>query len=245
MTLLLSVPAPESCRELLPALSPLEVFPLPKQPSMDDLMTALLTGKPVEAHQQANPTPPPLPAPATAPAPASEPQSPKRWRTLRTPDGLRPSPRQAQRDARQYAEAWYQALREWKQASYEVPAPTGSGRSGAVLLTSGTPGMITCYYLVTPLGRTVTATEAGRLISTWEASSIPAQRQVGVLLNRVRMGGGLASLLDERGGWNRNTADARAYAVAALSLAVALGDVNADGVLKSLKTCYDSVQLDQ
>ena len=166
-------------------------------------------------------------------------ERPTRWRTLRTPEGLRPSPRQAQRDARQYAEAWYQALREWKQASYEVPAPTGSGRGGAVLLTSGTPGMITCYYLVTPLGRAVTATEAGRLISTWEASPLPAQRQMGVLLNRVRMGGGLASLSQPGGGWHQHREQAQAYALAVLRLAVSLGDDRAESALATLESVVD------
>ena len=153
--------------------------------------------------------------------------------------------RELARDTRNYAEAWYQAIRNWKEDTYEVPAPAGSGRGGAVLLTSGTPGMITCAHLITPLGRLVTATEAGRIITTWAASAIPVQRDQGRLLERLRQGHGLASLLDERGGWNRNTSSARAYAAAVLNLAVILGDINAEVALESLKTCYDSVELDK
>ncbi|MDP9764888.1 hypothetical protein [Deinococcus enclensis] len=176
----------------------------------------------------------------TPPAPASEPQTPKRWRTLRTPDGQRPSPRQAQRDARQYAEAWYQALKKWKVESYEVATPTGSGRGGAVFLTTGTPGFLTCYYLDTPLGRKVTAVEVGRTISTWAASPIPAQRLHGLNLERLRGDVAMASLLHHSGrGWANPSDRAKAYAAAVLTLAVSLGDANASTYLPELSNARD------
>lgn len=148
--------------------------------------------------------------------------------------------REQVRAARAYAERWYQALREWRVDSYDVPMAAGSGRGGtAVLLTSGTPGMITCTYLQTPLGREVGEVQAGRTISLWAMSSIPAQREVGQLLERLRAGQGLASLVDERGGWASPRERALAYAVAVLTLAVTLGDREAEFYLLQLRKSGD------
>ena len=148
--------------------------------------------------------------------------------------------REQVRAARAYAEQWYQALREWRVDSYDVPMPAGSGRGGvAVLLTSGTPGMITCTYLQTPLGREVGEVQAGRTISLWAMSTIPAQRDAGHLLERLRAGQGLASLVDERGGWASPRERALAYAVAVLTLAVTLGDEEAEFYLLQLRKSGD------
>jgi hypothetical protein len=77
------------------------------------------------------------------------------------------------------------------------------------------------------------STPIGALPVTHVAQAITAQRSE--LLERVRGGGGLASLVDERGGWASPRERAVAYAVAALTLAVTLGDREAEGMLACLK----------
>ena len=76
--------------------------------------------------------------------------------------------------------------------------------------------------------------QAAALISAWCESSIPAQREHGQLLDRVRQGRGPRTLLDPRGGW-AGGCNARAYAVACLTLAVSLGDEVAAVGLGSLR----------
>lgn len=76
---------------------------------LTDLITGLLAPSSPVAPQQTperTDTPPP-----TLEGQPEASQRPQRWRTLRTPDGLRPDPRQQQRLARLYAEQWYAALR--------------------------------------------------------------------------------------------------------------------------------------
>ncbi|WP_295814493.1 hypothetical protein [uncultured Deinococcus sp.] len=144
--------------------------------------------------------------------------------------------REQVRAARAYAERWYQALRAWRLDSYDVPMAAGSGRGGtAVLLTSGTPGLMTCTYLQTPLGREVGEAQAGRTISAWALSTIPAQREAGQLLERLRAGQGPETLLRESGAFVHPVERARAYAVAVLMLAVTLGDREAESALWALK----------
>lgn len=154
---------------------------------------------------------------------------PTRWRTLRTPEGTRPSPRQQQREARNRAEHWYQALREWYVVTRGevVPRDLSPKRSNTRLMVpvvgnwgSGGVGLWTAQVL-TPLG--------------WVSESRLAHLcNADPLLCRVRSGGGLSSLIHSSGtGWNGHKA--RAYAVAALSLAVAVGDSGGIHHLELLK----------
>lgn len=161
------------------------------------------------------------------------------WRTLQTPGGHRPTTRDEQREARLYAECWYQALREWRIASYDVARPASSGRGTAVLLTSGSVGPLEVNYLRTPLGREVGEVTVARTITTWEVSHIPAQRQHGDLLGRVVKGQALASLIDSRGGWASPKERAVSYAVAVLTLAVSLRDSKAETHLARLQKSGD------
>lgn len=151
------------------------------------------------------------------------------------------SGRTAQRQAREYAEAWYQALRRWDVRMYEVAKEASSGGGSAVLLTSGSVGSREAWYLVTPTdARTITEVETARTISLWEASSIPAQEKAGDLLRRIREGVSPVSLCDERGGWASPRQRSMAYAVAVLTLAVTLGDREAETHLLRLRKSVDS-----
>lgn len=164
------------------------------------------------------PVPPMLPAP-----------KPTRWRTLRTPDGFRPSPRQQQRAARSHAERWYQAVREWQTSTSSelVPRTTRSSGAGRMVAIVGNYGRgqatLTFSKVYTPLG--------------WLSESAVAQAisRAGGLLERVREGKGLSSLIDERGGWHPQKGRALEYARAALALAVELGDTAAGAHLAEIQ----------
>ena len=54
-------------------------------------------------------------------------------------------------------------------------------------------------------------------------------------LERVRHGGGLASLVDQRGGWHAHKTKALEYALSVLTLAAKLGDVKADNHLAQIQ----------
>lgn len=146
---------------------------------------------------------------------------PVRWRTLRTPEGQRPSSRQQQRDARNRAEAWYQAIRGWetRTTSELVPRTSlGSGGAGRMTVIVGNYGRgqatLTYRRVYTPLGW-LSESAVGAAIS----------RQGGYL-ERVRQGQGLSSLIHSNGrGWNGP--DAKAYALEVLALAAELGDQQA------------------
>ena len=146
---------------------------------------------------------------------------PVRWRTLRTPEGQRPSSRQQQRDARNRAEAWYQAIRGWetRTTSELVPRTSlGSGGAGRMTVIVGNYGRgqatLTYRRVYTPLGW-LSESAVGAAIS----------RQGGYL-DRVRQGQGLSSLIHSNGrGWNGP--DAKAYALEVLALAAELGDQQA------------------
>ena len=166
---------------------------------------------------------------------------PTNWRTLRTPEGIRPNDRDLTRAARTYAEAWYQALKTWALDTYDVPAPATSGRGSSVdLITSGTPGIVTVLYLVTPLGRSVNAHETAQLITDMTRSGTESQRYMERLLERIRGEASLNSLVHPSGrGWNQPSDRARDYAVAVLTLAVKLRDVEAERHLHHLLIARD------
>lgn len=162
-------------------------------------------------------------------------QLPTTWRTTQTPEGRRPSTRDEVRAARDYAERWHKALREWKVASYAVARPASSGRGGAVLLTSGGIGPLEVNYLDTPLGRQVGEVTVARTIGLWEISHIPAQKRHGELLARTASKKGMASLVHHTGrGWADPRQTAFETAVALLTLAVTLRDENAEIHLQNL-----------
>ena len=199
---------------------------------MDDIARALLALSSPAAPQQTPEraqTPPPTP---DGPTEAS--QRPQRWRTLRTPDGMRPDPRQQQRLARAYAEQWYAALREWhvrgqseviSSRNLHTTRPPNDGPQLVGQYTSG--GSVTRLHyrqMHTPLG--------------WVSeSAISAACNACPLLARLRDGGGPVSLLRETGAFVHPVDRARAYALAVLELAAHLGDERAGSALQTLKTC--------
>lgn len=162
---------------------------------------------------------------------AEQAPTPTRWRTLRTPEGLRPSPRQAQRDARQYAEAWLQALRDWhvrgrteyisSRNLHSNRPPADGPRVVGQYTSGGSQAALSYREMSTPIG--------------WVAeSAITRACNESPHLGRIRAGGGLGSLIHSSGqGWNGE--EARAYAVALLELAAHLGDERAIHHLGLLK----------
>lgn len=156
---------------------------------------------------------------------APERRRPELWRTTQTPEGFRPSPRQQQRDARAYAEAWYAALRIWETRSNGQLVPRGlTPRSSKTRLMQPVVGnwgagdiLLRHTEVSTPMGW-VSEAALSRLCNGDE------------LLGRIRGGQGPASLLRPNGTWIHPMERAQAYGVAVLRLASALGNPRA-GVL--------------
>lgn len=127
--------------------------------------------------------------------------------------------REMLRAARLHAEQWYQALKVWDVfESQKVFISQGiqrhtraiAGTVGRGWQSGGHEGV---SLLKTPIGGLEEAKVGAQI--TWLRDE---------LLERIRAGGGLASLLDPRGGWSRRRALAVKYALAVLSLAALLGD---------------------
>lgn len=135
--------------------------------------------------------------------------------------------RQQQRDARAYAERWYQALRAWETSETDkVKVFWGPARASTMRVvgigsysTSGTSqggsGWAGVEMVHLPNGQ-----QRSNLVGGM-CSADP-------LLSEIHRGAGLASLLHHTGrGWAYPSDRAQAYAAAVLGLAVALGDQQA------------------
>ncbi|THF88408.1 hypothetical protein E7T09_04160 [Deinococcus sp. KSM4-11] len=163
--------------------------------------------------------------------------APKRRRqTIWTPHGEL-TPRQLARQARSLAERWYQALRAWdtrissEVLSSNLAPPNGSGGNMRVVGVGnyGLAGAtITYSHVHTPLG----------WISE-NALAATLRQHDGQLLDRIRAGQGLSTLLHASGrGWAGE--QARNYARTALSVAASLGDPEALTCLQALTNAEES-----
>lgn len=209
---------------MTPTLTLPEV-PMPKQPSMADLLNSLLApGKPQEAQRPPAPT---LPAPPTPEAPQRPAPGRQRLRLSprQTVEALT-SGRQATREARGYAEVWYQALRKWRVFDGDtVRVSRGSSSASRMRVVGvgnwgGSAGAFGSYLAA----EAMLSTPVGGLPVTRVALAITDQGSRE--LERIRAGQGPESLIHQNGrGWNGESA--RAYAAAVLALAAALGDEQA------------------
>ncbi|GGM39733.1 hypothetical protein GCM10008956_15250 [Deinococcus arenae] len=144
--------------------------------------------------------------------------------------------RQQQRDARAYAERWYQALRAWEVIVPPIVIPRLRYGTFCVdnATTMGEGGPDRPTGLSLPCG-VLREGEVARLITRWAQSTIPAQREHGLLLERIRQGESMAMLLHHSGrGWAEPRERAMAYAEAVLRLAVILGDPEAEVHVQAL-----------
>lgn len=143
------------------------------------------------------------------------------------------------RDARQYAEQWYQTLRTWDvhfpdvlpKMSYAAFRDQGAYDP----LTMGEGGPPQKTYLRTPAGE-ISETEIGQIITDMTLSTLSDTVLLGRMLDRLRRHDNacMESLL--RGtSWSQNRESAIRYAVAVLTLAVRLGDVHAERPLRSVQ----------
>lgn len=144
------------------------------------------------------------------------------------------SQRQQMRDARAWAEQWYQALREWDWKTYgelvprDLSAKAPSTRQMTPVVGNWSAGdvMLKTVEVITPMG--------------WVSESALARHcNADTLLETVRRGAGLTSLVDERGGWTSPRERAMAYAVSVLKLAAFLGDPKAVTYLSYLLNSGD------
>ena len=195
---------------------------------MDDLMAAALAGKPQEALQ-------PDERARTAQAP---PEVPQRTRAFpRDPLPTRQEREEARtlaHEYRAYAEAWYRVLRDWKVEEHNIPVAKVSyafARGYEPISTMGEGGTTLPTALSTPVGQ-LRETEVGRMITEMAASPVPDRQSHGRLLERMRAGQAPASLLREDRRWASPASRMAEYAVAVLTLAVAMGDREAEGPLR-------------
>lgn len=141
-------------------------------------------------------------------------------------DRWQSSKRGQQRQARAYAEAWWQALREWDARAgaelvssrnlYSTRPPSQNSTVGQYA-SGGSSTVLTFRVLRTPLG----------LVSE---SRVAALCNADPLLEEVRRGAGLATLIHASGrGWAGQRA--RQYGAAVLGLARDLGDTQAAEIL--------------
>lgn len=194
---------------------------------MTDLMAAALAGTPEKALQSDE-----------RPTAQATPEAPQRTRAFpRDPLPTREQREEARTLAQQhraYAEAWFQVLRRWKVEEHHIPIGRVSyafARGYEPISTMGEGGAALPTALQTPVGQ-LRETEVGRMITSMAASGVPDRQEMGKLLDRLRSGMGPTSLLREDGRWGPVAPRMAAYAVAALTLAVAMGDSEAEGPLR-------------
>lgn len=129
------------------------------------------------------------------------------------------SGRQQMREARAYAEEWYQALKAWDLAQqYEVvPRDLSPKRSS--------PRQMTPVVGNWSNGGVALRTAQVRTPMGWVSESMLSRAcNTDPLLGRIRLGVSLVSLIDERGGWASPRDRAVEYAVAVLGVGWTLGD---------------------
>lgn len=203
--------------------------------------------------RRVSPSPSPAPRPPRrGAARLTERSRPTVWRTLRTPDGVRPGPREQQREARAHGEAWYQALRRWDVEEVPLaPCERGSPQSRTMQVVGigayssrrgpalgGNGGV--ARYVRTPGPHRLTEREIGAEITAMTRSASADLADLGDLLERVRGETSLCSLADERGGWASPKERALRYARAVLTLAVRLGDPRAEPHLAVVSVLHKS-----
>lgn len=198
-----------------------------KSPTTNDIMTALLTGKPVAPQQTpVRATTPPL----TPEAPQRPARERRRYETPTRQVHREWGKREQQREARARAEEWWQALRRWQVRDGGMLVISGGGPKGGAKRQM-TP--VVGNWAEKPWGHCL-YTEIHTPLGWISERAVARLCSADPLLSRVRGGGGLATLCDERGGWNRNGEQARAYARAVLTLADQLGDERAGSLLHQI-----------
>jgi len=146
------------------------------------------------------------------------------------------APRERQREARQYAEQWYQALLCWQVEHSRVPTPavTYSGfadRWGYVTtLGEVLPDQATMLRL--PTGQYLEG-EVAQIITRMGLSTAKETRESGRLLDALRRPEARKpeSLLRAGASWARDASRMAAWGLAVLSLAVVLRDEQAEAHL--------------
>lgn len=166
------------------------------------------------------------PAPAKTDGEAKRPLGQSRARAAH--DLWQKPDRREEREARQYAERWYQALRNWRlniSAGDKVEKLTASASSVNMVAVAGNwasqPKYLDERRVLLPIGER-------------NEQNLNALCNADPTLYAIREGGTLATLVDPRGGWSRHRDQALLYAHVMLCLAFYLGDPFAQGHLRNL-----------
>lgn len=166
------------------------------------------------------------PSPAKNDKEAARPLGQSRARAAH--DLWRQPDRREEREARQYAERWYQALKKWEvswRGGDKVEKLTASASSVNMVAVAGNwasqPKYLDERRVLLPIGER-------------NEQNLNALCNADPTLYAIREGGTLATLVDPRGGWSRHRDQALLYAHVMLCLAFYLGDPFAQGHLRNL-----------
>lgn len=136
---------------------------------------------------------------------------------------LTPGRREA-KEARAYAESWYQAFLIWDVREIKIPYSFYyEPRSELDFITLGSNVLLPTRYLQTPAGE-FTEGEVGSSITEMAEAGTVERKLLGKMLDKLRYerSNCPASLLREGGRWHQNRKRATRYAVGVLTLAVHL-----------------------
>lgn len=146
--------------------------------------------------------------------------------------------RQQAREARLFANDWYQALLAWETREVKLGGSFHyeDHDTPPDLLLVGSNRPLPTVYLMTPAGEFDEA-NVGRLITEMARQGTVETQQLGQMLDRLRHQpeNCMASLLREDNRWERNRERAVRYAVAVLTLAVALRVQEAEAPLRAMQ----------
>lgn len=146
--------------------------------------------------------------------------------------------RREAKDARAYAESWYQALLAWEIREVKIPYSFHyDPEPDLEFLTLGSNARTPARYLRTPEGE-FTEGEVGTIITEMAAAGTVERKLLGKMLEKLRheRSNCPGSLLREDGRWHQNRERATRYAVAVLTLAVQLRVQAAEAPLRRMQS---------
>jgi hypothetical protein len=146
--------------------------------------------------------------------------------------------RREAKNARAYAESWYQALLAWEIREVKIPYSFHYDPEPELdFITLGSNVRTPARYLRTPEGE-FTEGEVGTIITGMTEAGTVERKLLGKMLDKLRQerSNCPGSLLREDGRWHQNRERATRYAVAVMTLAVQLRVEAAEAPLRRMQS---------